>query len=354
MTDDLFLSSNGVDALTVDVLGAPGEDNAVLATLRTGERVVRVLFDCGARCLDPVRFRDLQQIDLVAFSHFHMDHVSGFDAFVRANFARERPVRVFGPRGSHAIVQHRLQGYLWDLVAGTPGRWLVTEVSPEGLHTIELRSAEAFAVAHPVGSEPFTGTVHADAEFQIAAAVLDHGPSDSIGYVLRQRARSNVDREAMARAGLLPGPWLQALQDPAAPDERVLVVAGREHTLGSLRASLLVQRPGESLGYLIDFRRTARGDAQLERLFRGCRRLVCENNYADEDADAAARNNHMTSSAVGELAHRLDPEALVVFHLTDRYDVDGWRRQLAQVRARFARAWLPSEWRPVFATGTDR
>ena len=348
--NELFLPANGTDALAVDVLGTPGNDNAVLATLRTGERMVRVLFDCGANCLDAVRFRDLQQIDVVAFSHFHMDHVSGFDTFVRANFAREQPVRVFGPRGSHAIVQHRLQGYLWDLVAGTPGRWLVTEIAPDGLRTIELRSAEAFAIAHPLGSEPFAGTVLAEAEFTLDAAVLDHGPSDSIGYVLRQRERRNVDRDAMARAGLKPGPWLKALQDPAAGDDQRIAVAGGERTLGELRHELLVARPGDSVGYLTDFRRTAGGDAQLQQRFHGCRRLVCENNYADEDAELAQKNNHMTSSSVGELATLLAPEELLVFHLTDRYEADGWRRQLEQVRGRFARSWFPCEWRPTFAS----
>ena len=127
----LTLESSAVGAMTVAVLGSPGNDNAVLCTLNAGENITRLLFDCGAGCLDTVRFRELQQIDAVLFSHFHMDHVAGFDGFVRANFAREKPVRLFGPAGSHAILQHRLQGFLWDLVDGTPGRFLVTEIRRE-------------------------------------------------------------------------------------------------------------------------------------------------------------------------------------------------------------------------------
>jgi len=150
----LTLESSTIGGMTVAVLGSPGNDNAVLFTLNSGENITRLLFDCGAGCLDAVRFRELQQIDAVLFSHFHMDHVSGFDTFVRANFAREKPVRLFGPAGSHAILQHRLQGFLWDLVDGNPGRFLVTEVRRDGLVTVEFRSAEGFAISHPVARTP--------------------------------------------------------------------------------------------------------------------------------------------------------------------------------------------------------
>lgn len=60
----------------------------------------------------------------------------------------------------------------------------------------------------------------------------------------------------------------------------------------------------------------------------------------------------MTSSDVGALAARLDPERLVVFHITDLYDVAGWRELLGEVRARFPRAWFPAEWRSVFEPAT--
>ena len=62
-----------------------------------------------------------------------------------ANFAREKPVCLFSPAGSHAILQHRLQGFLWDLVDGTPGRLFVTEIRRDGLFTVDFRSAEGFA-----------------------------------------------------------------------------------------------------------------------------------------------------------------------------------------------------------------
>lgn len=338
-------------AMQVAVLGDPGQDNAVLVTLNAGESIVRLLFDCGAGCLERVRFRDVQQIDAVLFSHFHMDHVSGFDAFVRANFDRERPVRLFGPRGSHAILQHRLRGFLWDLVAGTPGRFQVTEIDRGALRTIELRSAEGFAVAHDVGEAPFTGRVLETAELTVDAAILDHGPSDSIGYVVRQKARSNVDRDALARLGSRPGPWLRRLTDERAGDDEQVVVGERARRLGELRRELLVTTSGDSVGYLTDFRVTPATESELLRLFSGCRRIVCENNYRDADVEIARRNHHMTSSAVGELARRLAPERLLVFHVTDRYDVAGWRELLGEVRARFAAAWFPSEWRHVFGDG---
>jgi len=346
--DALALERSGQGSLNLEVLGAPGEDNAVLATLDSGQVVRRNLFDCGAGCLEQLRFRDLQQIEAVYFSHFHMDHISGFDAFVRANYAREALVRLHGPAGSHAVLQHRLQGYLWDLVQGTPGRFQVTEIRRGELATIELRSHEGFAVAHEVGTRPFEGRVHEDEDCTVDAVILDHGPSDSIGYVLRQKERRNVDASRLAAAGLKPGPWLKRLLDPSTPDHEPLELQGAT-TVGAARAKFVVSTPGESFGYLTDFRPTPGSMPELRRLFSGCRWLVCENNYGDADHDTALRNNHMTSSMVGELAVSLDPECLIVFHLTDKHGLDGWREQMEQVRARFPRAWFPPSWGAAFA-----
>jgi ribonuclease Z len=67
-------------ALQYTVLGDPGRDNAVLIRLDSGQKVSRLLFDCGEGCLSSLPIADVQAIDHVLFSHFHMDHVSGFDS----------------------------------------------------------------------------------------------------------------------------------------------------------------------------------------------------------------------------------------------------------------------------------
>jgi ribonuclease Z len=330
------------------VLGGPADDNALWVTLDTGEKTTRLLFDCGAGCLDQIRVRDIQQIDAIFFSHFHFDHVAGFDSLIRHNFARERPLSIFGPSGSAKIIQNRFCGYLWDLVDETKGRVQITEILPDGLHSFELKSEEAFSVLHEVETTDFRNTIIDTAEFSVEAVILDHGRSPSIGYLVKQKPRVNIDPERLTQSGLPPGRWLQQVTDLSSPESANIEIAGQTYCISNLRQDLLVSTPGESIGYLTDFKLTQATQGEIVRLFKNCSTLVCENNYRDEDATLAGKNNHMTSSGVGRLAREVDPDQLVVFHLTPKYKVEGWKKLMREVRAHFPRAGFPPEWAATF------
>jgi ribonuclease BN (tRNA processing enzyme) len=203
-------------SISYDILGEPGRDNALLVTVASGQSQHRLLFDCGEGCLSRISISHIQAIEAVFFSHFHIDHIAGFDTFLRMNWARpDTPVRIFGPPGAVEVVHHRLRGY-------TPG--------------------------------------------------------DSIAYVTDFFLATEADEDRL-------------------------------------------------VGFL-----------------SGCQTIVCENNYRDADADLARKNYHMTSSDVARLASRVEPDKLVLFHVSDRYDGPTWREQLAEVRERFERAAFPQEW----------
>jgi ribonuclease Z len=88
-------------AIEYSVLGQPGRDNALLVSVDSGQSRSLLLFDCGDECLRSCAVRDIQSIDALFFSHFHIDHIAGFDVFLRHNFAREgKPVLIFGPTRS--------------------------------------------------------------------------------------------------------------------------------------------------------------------------------------------------------------------------------------------------------------
>lgn len=69
--------------LHFQILGSPGRDNAAIVTVDRGQAVSRLLFDCGDGCLTDLSFGEICGIDHLFFSHFHMDHISGFDSFLR-------------------------------------------------------------------------------------------------------------------------------------------------------------------------------------------------------------------------------------------------------------------------------
>ena len=87
-------------AIHDQVLGLPGRDNALYVEIGTGQAVRRLVFDFGEACPRDLPVARIQAIDGLFFSHFHIDHVAGFDAYLRSNYDRaDWPVRISGAGG---------------------------------------------------------------------------------------------------------------------------------------------------------------------------------------------------------------------------------------------------------------
>jgi ribonuclease Z len=326
------------------VLGEPGRDNALLVRVWTGQANHRLLFDCGEGCLSTLSASEIRSIDALCFSHLHIDHVAGFDAFLRLNFARpDVPVLIFGPEGTTRAIHHRLRGVTWNLVAGQPGQFRVIDVLPDRMVTTRFLTAEAFEHAHPEGEIPFPGTVFEAEGFAVEARIMDHG-IPCLAYAVRESPRLNIDTAAVAGLGFQPGHWMQALKDAARSDEAEVDVQGTTHRLGDLRARLLVSTPGSCVAYLTDFALDEGAGQELATMIRGCDVIVGEASYRDAEADLARKHRHFTGPQMGRLAAQVGARKLLLFHLSDRYTRDEWRELLAEVRQVFPAARFPSHW----------
>ncbi len=331
-------------SIDYQILGQPGRDNALFVEINSGQSIHRLQFDCGEACLRDLPVSQIQAIDALLFSHFHIDHVAGFDAFLRSNHNRaDRPVSIWGPAGATEIIHHRLQGVTWNLVEGEPGEFVVTDIHPDRLVSTGFLARERFAVAHGRGEQALSGTVIDHGDFSVDVCMLDHG-TPSAAYCVREKPRVNIDTAVLARLGLTPGAWLKRIKDPAADPHEEVQVGGELFRLGELRERLLVTTPGGSIAYLTDFRLDAVSEERLVAMLQGCQTIVCENNFRDAEREAAERTFHMVSADVACLAARLRPEKLVLFHLSDRYTQAEWLEQLAEVRAVFAATCFPDSW----------
>ncbi len=133
-------------SLEYQILGEPGRDNALLATVDSGQSIHRLLFDCGERCLSDLPIAQIAEIEAVFFSHFHMDHIAGFDSFVRVNWNRaDKPVRVFGPPGTIDIIHHHMRGYIWNLSDDSPSEWIVSEIGELAVSRLKWASISSNA-----------------------------------------------------------------------------------------------------------------------------------------------------------------------------------------------------------------
>jgi ribonuclease Z len=326
--------------LSFRVLGDAGRDNALLVSVDNGQAVSRLLFDCGQGCLDTVPFADVRAIDHLCFSHPHMDHVAGFDAFFRCTYDRsDRPNHVWGPPHTAEILHHRFQGFLWNLVGGQQVAWHVHDLHPDRVESWRFELAEAFALRHADGTE----AALAGPGYTVEWLLMDHG-TPSVAYVVRETPRLNVDTARLATLGLRPGPWLQRVRGPQADEKEEVVVQGTARRVRELQEALRVVTPGDSVAYLTDF---LLDEAALERLtpaLKGVGTVVCESQYRHADAELARRNYHMTATQVASLARRAGVGRLILFHLSDRYQPEEWGELLAEARAVFPNTAFPEHW----------
>ena len=331
--------------ITHQVLGQPGRDNALFVKVDTGQQITRLLFDCGDGCPHALPFADVLAVDHLFFSHLHMDHVGGFDAFFRANHNREsKPNVVWGPAGSAEILQHRFRGFLWNLVGGASAvGWHVHEVHPGEVRSIRFELPEAFATAHDGGSRPWDGVILDGPGFTVEAHLMDHG-TPSVAYVVREPERVNVNPDRLGAMHLPPGPWVRRLRgERAAPGETV-TLGETTYSLAALQDELLVVTPGDSVAYLTDFRMDAAARGYLGERLRGVNTVVCECQYRTADRELAERNMHMAADEVASVAAAAGVGRLVLFHVSDRYQPDGWRELLAEARAIFPNTSFPEGW----------
>jgi ribonuclease Z len=312
-----------------------------LVRVNTGQATHRLLFDCGEACVSQLEFSEVLQIDHLCFSHLHMDHVAGFDSYFRANF--QRPInQVWGPPETARILQHRMRGYLWNLNARMNGSWRVHDVLEDRVATSRFELGEAFEVRHAEGERIRTQTLLEHPDFTLEALTMNHG-TPSLAYVVRESPRRNVDLGQLASLGLKPGPWVKHLKDSNFQESKI-EIDGVNHDLNALRAALLVTTPGEAVAYLTDFLLDEQAIAALEPALHEVRTIVCESQYQQADLELANKNFHMTSTQAARLAARVGARELILFHLSDRYDRNGWLELLREARAVFATTQFATSW----------
>lgn len=323
------------------VLGRAGGDNALWVRVNTGQQIHRLLFDCGSGCIGPLGSAELQAVDHLFFSHFHMDHVAGFDGFFRINFNREtKPVHVWGPDQTMDLMQHRFRSFWWNLHEQQTGSWVVHEIHEDRVEAARMEVSEAFAVRHPEPPGLMEPLIDGP-DYRVTVRLLDHrGPS--VAYRVDEGCRLNVNPERLAESGLRPGPWIQSLKNLEVSGS--VEIQGKAWELEPLRERLLERAPGASIAYLTDFRLDESWTEKLVPWLAGCDVLICEAQYAQADAALALQNYHSTSTQVAELARRAGVGCLELFHLSRRYPEFIWKEMLREARAIFPRTAFPSVW----------
>ena len=330
-------------SITFRILGTAGRDNALLVQVDSGQAIERLLFDCGEGCLSELAFADVLAIDHLFFSHLHMDHVGGFDSFFRSTFDRStKPNRIWGPPETARILQHRFQGFLWNLHADMSATWCISDIHPGRIATTRFELQEAFTVAHDQGVQTYERTLTEGAGYNVEAVTMDHR-TPTLAFIIREKPRRNIDTSRLASLGLQPGPWLKQLKESSNTSNST-VIAGVTHSMDELRKALMVETPGESVAYLTDFLLDPPAIERLSEKLQGCGTIVCEGQYRHADLELARKNFHMTTVLSATLAQRAGVRELVLIHLSDRYQPADWIEMLREARQVFPNTHYPPQW----------
>lgn len=282
-----------------------------------------VLLDCGD--LTRVATRKLLRVDHVVVTHTHMDHFVGFDHLLRLALRRDRELSITGPPGFLRAVEGRIGAYTWNLIEEYPVRLRVQEVDGEVVRAAEISASTGM---RPVSlpERRTDGTVHAERLFTVDVALLDHG-IPVLGVALREVEHLGIDRSALERLGLSPGPWLREFKESVRrrePGDEVVTADGadgapRRFRRGDLVSEIVRRGPGQRVAYVTDVTRTESNFDRIVALSQGVDLLVCETAFLHADVGLARARKHLTARDAGEIARAAGAQRLAPFHLSPRY-----------------------------------
>jgi ribonuclease Z len=303
-----------------------------------------LLFDVGdVGALPP---RKILRITDVFVSHAHMDHFAGFDRLLRVCLGRHAALRLYGPPGFLAQVEHKLAAYTWNVVERYAEELvlLAHELAPDGeLQMARFRSGASFVREPQPARRCADGVLLDEPGFRVRAAFLDHG-TPCLGFAFEEKTHVNVWKNRLADMGLRVGPWLKELKRAVMderPDDTPIRAWWRdrdgahEHRvpLGELKARALELVPGERLAYVTDIAHTPENEARVARLAADADLLYIEAVFVEAESEHAARKLHLTAAQAGRMARAARAKTAVPFHFSPRY-----MEREDEVRAEFERA----------------
>ena len=302
------------------LVNGPFDDPGLYIDFRYGHRAI--LFDLGE--INALSAREIMRISHVFVSHTHVDHFSGFDRLLRVCLHKPGPVHLVGPPGFIDRVEHRLQGFTWNLIDETSVDF---QLHVGEFHEPYMARKAVFAARRVFMREPVEGPVlpegivHEECDFRVEAVALDHG-IPSLAFGLRETIRVNVRRGMLESMGLPTGPWLNTAKSliRAGQDDAEIEIPG----IGIVALKEIAERlffvgPGQSIVYVTDTGISPENAQKITFLARDADQLFIESVFLDRDRKLAEAALHLTAGEAGRLARAANVKRMNVFHFSGRY-----------------------------------
>jgi ribonuclease Z len=237
-----------------------------------------ILFDCGEGTQVSLRMLGwgFKQIDMICFTHFHGDHISGLPGLLltMANAERTEPLMLFGPAGLENIV-----GHLCVIAQDLPFPLMFHEISPRSAYTYTEDMLEIHTLPLHHRTPCFAYSIHLlrRGKFDPSRAAAQNIPIKIWGHLQKQTTETIVYEGRTFYSNMVLG----------AP------------------------RKGLKLVYCTDTRPVA----GLPDFVRDADLFICEGLYGDPEKQAkAAAHMHMTFQEAAEIAKKANAKELWLTH----------------------------------------
>lgn len=237
-----------------------------------------LLIDCGEGTQVTMKLLGwgFKAIDVICFTHFHADHISGLPGLLLTigNAGRTEPLTMIGPIGLQKIVE---------------GLTLIAPELPFPIEYIELDKETPNPIQ--VGS------------FSISHCAADHMVR-CFAYRVDLQRRGKFDVKKAEALGLPKPLWGKLQKEGSVTHE------GRQYTADMVLGE---SRKGISAAYCTDSRPVDR----VKEFVRGVNLFICEGMYGEEEKKAKARENkHMLFSEAARMAQQAGVQRLWLTHFS--------------------------------------
>ncbi|MCI5492946.1 MAG: ribonuclease Z [Lachnospiraceae bacterium] len=277
-----------------------------LTSLMTRYNGSNLLIDCGEGTQIAIKEKgwNFKPIDIMCFTHYHADHISGLPGILltMGNAERTEPLTMIGPKGLETVVNA-----LRTIAPELPFELKFIELT-EPEQTIELNGyrIHAFRVNHSILCYGYTLEIPRAGRFDVEAAM--------------QRA---IPKQYWSK--LQKGETIEADGCIYTPD----MVLG-------------APRKGIKLTYCTDTRPTA----SIAENAKGSDLFICEGMYAEKEKIAKAKKyRHMTFCEAAELAKQAEVKSLWLTHFSP--SLVHAENYMNEVRSIFAEAHLGKDGKTI-------
>lgn len=246
--------------------------------------------------------KSVHDIDAIALTHDHGDHVNGVAGLLQSMAVSKRttPLLILGPPSAVDFVSDVLEAY--EARLGFPVEY--ARLEGRGTLTLYERGGDSLVLS-------WDRTCHT---------------RDSVGFRLEWRLRPRIDRGRLRELGVPPGPWIRRLLEEGEAEAPGGVVVRRSD----------IARPGGTL--TVAYSGDTAPCETMARLAERADLLVHEATYTSDMSEEALERLHSSSIHAALVARKAEARSLLLFHASPRYRGLEARRIEAEARLVFPRS----------------